>query len=276
MSWHVEDTLLERYGTGELDQARSASVEAHVIACADCRMRVARSVDAGRIERIWHEVQDTIQRPRRGFVEAFLVRCGVREYTARLVAATPSLTASWLVAVSLALGWSVVAARAGSRGVLLFLVVAPLIPLAGIALAFGPRIDPTYEVGVAAPMHGLRLLLLRAGCVLGATLALTGLASLALPQIGWMAAAWLLPALGVSLASMALATWLEPMLASGIVAFGWVSFTALSPLVRRSAPILDRILAFTPAGQVSFALLIGIAVAVLVVRGDRFDLGRQA
>lgn len=276
MKWHVDSSLLERYISADLDDVRAASIEAHVIACSECRARLATDVDPVRIARVWHEVKDSIDKPRRRVVETLLVKVGMREYSARLVAATPSLTGSWFAAVAFALAWAVVAARAGTRGVLAFLVVAPLIPLAGIALSFGPRIDPTYEVSVAAPMHGLRLLLLRAGCVLASTIALVGIASIGLPDIGWKAAAWLLPALAVSLATIALATWLDPLVAAGIVAFVWVASTSLSPLWRRGVPSLDRIAAFDPGGQALLAVLIGLAVIVLVARGRRFDFGRHA
>jgi hypothetical protein len=276
VSWHVDNSLMERYFASELDDARAASIEAHVIACPECRTRIARGVETARVDHIWREVRDSIDKPRRGALEAFLVRLGLRDHIARLIVATPSLTASWLIAVSVTLVWAVVAARAGGRGVLAFLVIAPLIPLAGIAFSFGPRIDPTYEVGVASPMHGLRLLLLRAGCVLGTAMLLIGIASIGLPDIGWKAAAWLLPALGVSLASMALATWMDPLWAAGIVGFGWVASTSLSPLWRRGVPTLDRIPAFDAGGQTAFLVLIGLAVVVLIVRGRRFDLGRQA
>jgi len=276
MSWHVDRSLLERYITADLDDVRAASIEAHVIACPECRARLATGVDLARVERVWHEVRDSIDKPQRRVIETLLLRCGMRDYSARLVAATPSLTGSWFTAVAVALAWAVVAARAGTRGVLFFLVIAPLIPLAGIALSFGPRIDPTHELSVAAPMHGLRLLLLRAGCVLGTTLILVGIASIGLPDVGWKDAAWLLPALAVSLATIALATWIDPLAAAGIVGFVWIASTSLSPLWRRGVPSLDRIAAFDPGGQALLAVMIGIAVIVLLARGRRFDLGRHA
>jgi hypothetical protein len=276
MSWHVDNRLLERYIAADLDDVRAASIEAHVIACPECRARLATGVDPARVERVWHEVRDSIDKPRRRPIEVLLERIGVRGYVARLIATTPVLTASWLIAVAVALVWSVVAARAGNRGVLVFLIVAPLIPLAGIVFAFGPRIDPTYEVGVAAPLHGFRLLVLRAGFVLGTTLILVGIASIGLPDIGWKAVAWLVPAVAVSLATIALATWIDPVWAGGIVALGWVAGTSLSPLWRRGVPTLDRITAFDPSGQIVLVVLIAFAAAVLLLRSSRFDVGRNA
>jgi len=276
VNWHVDDALVARYVAADLDDARAASIEAHVIACAECRARVAVGMGAQRVDRIWTEVRDSIESPQPRLLEASLRKCGVRDHVARLIAATPSLSGSWFIAITVSLGWAVGAAHAGTKGVLLFLIVAPLIPLAGVMFAYGPRIDPTFEVAIAAPMHGFRLLLLRATSVLSATMLLVGIASIGLPNIGWRAEAWLLPALGVSLVSMALSTWVEPFVAGGIVASGWVLLTSLSPLLRRGVPTLDRIPAFTPSGQAMFAVLIALAFAVLVIRSGRFDRGREA
>lgn len=275
MSWHVDETVLQRYADDRIDQAGAASVEAHVIACDECRGRVTRLVDPRRTDRIWNEVRHAIDAPRKRFAEAVLVRLGVREHHARMIAATPALTLSWLAGVAIALAWAVSAAQIGTRGVVLFLMVAPMIPLAGIALAFGPRVDPTYEVGIAAPMSGLRLLLLRAASVLGSAIVLTGIASIWLPAGGWKAAAWLLPAIGVSLSAMALSTWIEPVAAAGTVAFAWVSLSMVGAAMRRGLPALERLVAFEPGGQLFFAAIAVVAVGVLSLRGRRFDVGSR-
>jgi hypothetical protein len=131
--------------------------------------------------------------PRAGVAER-LMRLGVAEHTARLLAATPALRGSWLLAVATVLAFAVLAAwtTPGQDANLAFLCVAPLLPLAGIAAAYGPGIDPTYEIGLAAPLRSFRLLL-RAAAVLAAAALLAAAASLALPQLGPGAAGWLLP-----------------------------------------------------------------------------------
>ena len=184
MSWHAEPQLLEAYARGKIDPARAFSIEAHVLECGECRMRAAALVDDARLARVWAAVEARVDRPRRTPVESLLVRAGVRGHVARLLAATPSLTLSWLTAVSLCLLFAVAAAHVGPRGLVVFLALAPLLPLAGVAVAYGPGVDPTYELSVASPMRGFRLLLLRAGAVLTTTIVLVGVAALALPQVG--------------------------------------------------------------------------------------------
>ena len=68
---------------------------------------------------------------------------------------------SWLLAEAVALGFAVARGQRRDRHDadvvrFLFLVVAALLPVAGIAVAFGPGVDPAYEIGAAAPMRADR------------------------------------------------------------------------------------------------------------------------
>ena len=237
--------------------------------CADCQAAVGRLVAPARLERVWADVEDRLDAPRRGVVELTLLRLGVREHLARLLAATPSLSASWLGAVALTLGFAAVAARESERGMLLFLCVAALVPLASVAAAFGRGLDPAFEVSVAAPFSSVRLLLLRTAAVLPATLALAGLAALAVPGVGWTAAAWLAPSLGLTAASLALATWIAPVRAFAVVAAAWLAIVTLSAVETG-----DRLAAFDEGPQVALAVIAVLAGVVLALRYDHLDLER--
>ena len=108
------------------------------------------------------------------------MRDGIADTTGRLLTAPPVLRRSWLAAVVFLLLATVgVVHTAGSPP--LFLALAPLLPLAGVALSYGPALDPTYEMAVVAPLHGFRLLMIRTLAVLAAGLGLNGLATLPLP-----------------------------------------------------------------------------------------------
>ena len=76
MSTHLDHEWLARYARGELDQARSFSVEAHLPACADCRAAVARLVEPRRVARAWEAIEEAIDAPRPTLVERALVRLG--------------------------------------------------------------------------------------------------------------------------------------------------------------------------------------------------------
>ena len=268
MSWHADSALLSGYIGGEMDDMASIALEAHLLGCSRCQAALGRFADRERLRRGKDAVLDVINAPRRGPFETLLIRAGVTDATARLVAATPSLRASWFVAVTLALGFAAVAANQSHSGLLLFLAVAPLLPVIGVAAAYGPGIDPTYEIGLAAPLSSLRLLLLRGGAVLTATIVLAGIAGLALPGSEWTAA-WLLPALGLTLGSVALSTVIRPLHAARLVALIWlvaVAILAVSPH--------EELVLFRYPGQLIFALLAAVAGLVIAHRRDAFNQGR--
>jgi hypothetical protein len=253
-AWHADGELLAAYHDQQLDAAARWSVEAHLTSCAACRRQAGALVDPARLRRLREALIDAVDLPRAGVAERLLVRLGVAGHTARLLAATPALRGSWMLAVT---------------AVLAFLCVAPLLPLAGIAAAYGPGVDPTYEIGLAAPLGSFRLLLLRAAAVLGTATLLAAAASLALPQLGPGVAGWLLPSLGLTASSLALATTIAPLRAIGITAGAWILAVAVTVLPPAPSSVL-----FAVAGQVAFAALALLAAAVLLVRRGRFESDR--
>jgi hypothetical protein len=269
-TWHADATLAGSYAGNEVDDELAFSLEAHLIGCAQCRALLATRVDPARLAATWSGVVREMDAPRPRLFERALLRLRTPDYVARLLAATPSLRASWLTAVTISLGFAVGAAHAAGRaGLLLFLIVAPLLPVAGVAAAYGPRIDPTYEIGLAAPIRSFRLLLIRAAAVLGTTTALAAVASATLPHLGWAVVGWLLPSLALSLGTLALATSLHPVVAAGTVAGAWISLTVLVVTASR-----DELAAFHATGQTACAIVALVAAVVLRARRDTFDARR--
>lgn len=273
MSWHVETELLERYAAGTLPDAAAWSVEAHVVDCETCRSALVEvpgdlgGVTDARLDAAWSVVASGTRQLQRGRFERGLVRLGVAEHTARLLLATPAFVRSWLLgvvaalAVTLSLAWA-----APGRPLLPFLLVAPLLPVAGIAGAFGPRVDPAYEVAVVAPMSSFRLLLLRTMTVLAVTLGLAGLAAAALPVAGWTLAVWLLPSLAMTATVLAASTRWQPIRAAVVVASVWGAAVIGPALVGAGVPLV-----YGAGGQLAAAVLLAGAAAVLIRRRDRFE-----
>jgi hypothetical protein len=224
--WHLDPEAIRQYAQGTAPLELAASAEAHLMRCAACRGVISSQVDARRAEAIWHEVVDRVDAPRRSLPERLLARLGVGEATARLVAATPTLRGPWLLAVAAVLALAAWAAQVDERFLLVFLVVAPLGPLAGVAVAFAGGLDPTREIGLAAPYSGLRLLLIRTAAVLAVTVPIVAAAGIALPGSNWPAAAWLLPTAGLVCAALAMTARMPPLVAVGVVATTWVLVTA--------------------------------------------------
>jgi hypothetical protein len=273
MSWHIDEATLARYASGGTTAAVAASTEAHLTGCADCRARLVPDVDTGRLDAIWAEVEQRVDLVSLPWLDRTLVRFGQPEETARLLAATPSMSASWLAAIAPAVVFAVSAAESSATGLVVFLTLAPMLPVAGVAAAYGREADPAYELAVASPYSLLRLLLVRSVAVVGTTDALTAVGGLLLADSGWRAAAWLLPALALSAVTLALSARVAPVWAGAGVLTGWLGIVVITWQVTG-----NRLAAFGDAGQVVALSVTGLALTVLVANRSDFayDTRRSA
>jgi hypothetical protein len=265
--WHVDEETLARYAHGRVPLSIGASVEAHLLSCTRCRMLLTPAVELDRLERLWDDVVERVDAPRPGLVERLLRLAGVSEDTARLLAATPTLRASWLLAMAAALAFAVFAATASGaydRGTLLFLTVAPILPVAGVAAAFHRRLDPTYEIGLAAPYSQFRLLLLRSAAVTTVTCAEALVVGLLMPERGLTAAAWLLPALALTSLTLVLARRLDVVYAAAGVGAVWV-VTVVSSHMR-----VGQFAVFGAVGQLVCLAIAAVSLIVLTADRNRY------
>jgi hypothetical protein len=270
--WHIADGDLRVYANGAAAPPWLWSTEAHLSACPTCRARLADCVDPAAVTAGWERLDARLDAPRPGPAEAALVRLGVPAHTARLLACTPGLRKSWLAAVAFTLAVATVAVHlAQSTTVpILLLAVAPLLPLIGVAVSFGPHVDPSYELAVVAPLHTFRLLLLRCVAVLSTTTLLSAVASLALPGYGPVVLGWLAPSLALTLLSLALTPRLGPVKAALVVGLGWATLLAATVRVPTGESVL-----FTAPGQAGLAgAAVAAATAVWRVRSG-FDTARR-
>ena len=71
---------------------------------------------------------------------------GISVETARLVVSVPAMQGAWLLALICATGFAALATTVDDvLGLTTFLVIAPLVPLAGVAASFGGEADPAHE-----------------------------------------------------------------------------------------------------------------------------------
>ncbi|MEJ7799219.1 MAG: hypothetical protein WKF60_01790, partial [Ilumatobacter sp.] len=184
----------------------------------------------------------------------------------------------WITAVAIVLVLAAAWATFGgsTRETYLFLVSAPLLAIAAVAAVFATRDDPAGEVIVATPMAGLELLLARWASVVVPAFAVTGLFAIAVPGIGWTAMVWLLPSVCMAAVTMMLASWLPVRGVAAAVGGVWIAAAGLS--ARRAAPaqLIEGFVAFRPAGQAALAIGAAMAGVVLVMRRERFEMGRAA
>jgi hypothetical protein len=266
--WHLDEELASRYAVGRMGPALAASTEQHLVGCASCRTLLP--AEPGRLERVWDEVLERIQTPRPTVLERFLRRLGVDESSARLVAITPSLRSAWLCGVVVVLLLSILVAQQGPSGVALFVLFAPVLPVVGVAFAFGPATDPAHELAAAAPYSAVRLLAIRTLVVVATTCAPALVAGLLIPGPTWVAFAWLLPALALTALTVALATRFPPhVVAVGLVSL-WAS-VVMPAVVRRDDPLFGVDL---PLQLVSLVVVIAAATILVTRRHDLPELLR--
>jgi hypothetical protein len=263
--WHLDADLATAYAAGRTTPVLAASVEQHVMACAQCRAALAPAVEAPRLDRVWGEVLEQVQAPPSGLLERLLRRLGLSECTARLIALTPSLRGGWLTGVVVVLALALTAAHSGRHGIAVFLALAPLLPMAGGAVAFGRATDPAYDVVDAAPYDAFRLLAVRAAAVVATTLALAIPAALLLPGSWWVSVGWLLPALALAVATLALAPRVQPVVTAGALTALWLA-VALPGLLRRHDPLLAA------SSTVQLVSLLALAAGVSLLVGRQHAL----
>jgi Putative zinc-finger len=279
---HADRGLLASYAAGAVDEVAAWSVEAHLTQCAACRADLSSHVDAERLARNRSAVLVRTAVGEGGRARRLLGRCGVPDHLLRLLAATPSLRRSWLLSVAGVLAVVAGEAAAARYGVTPagrppgyldptvlapFVMVGPLLVLAGVAAAFLPMFDPACALAAAAPFSGFTLLLVRTVSALVAALILVSGAALVLPGPGWLPVALLLPSLALCVFTLALATVMDPRAAT-LAAGGLWSLPALLLAVDH----LPLAIVQADAQAACAAVIVGAAV-VLLIRRDRFELG---
>ncbi len=227
--------------------------------------RLASNLDA---------IMGEVTAPPRSRFERALLALRVPEPTARLMAATPVLRWAWFAAVGLVL---VLAAGAGSKQwqpgdqLAVFLALAPIVPVFGVALAYGPHSDRAYEVTVATPLSGLRLILLRTMTVVVAAAALSLLTVLTSPTHGWLRLAWLLPALATTSTALALGAHIGVRRAAVGVGLAWLTVVVVGAQIAS-----DATAPFGRVGQLTAAAVTVVASAMLLVGRRRLDRWSEA
>ena len=232
---HPTTLMLVRYaddGRG-LDDAALWSIEVHLDACADCREKLAANATpatAGLLDRVAISLDQAIETsppPARQRTQA----AGVNR---RWLAWT---LLPWLAVTVAVLGCGVLLNSAEPSLPSLVLLLAPVAPLPGVAVAWNRRIDPVWELIATTPAAGLAMVLRRTFAVLvvvlpallaGGVSTGTSLALTLLPCLAFTAATLVLGAfIGVRRAAIGLgAAWSTAVLLPSVAA------QSLSPVLQ--------------------------------------------
>lgn len=263
-TWHADEGLLAAYVEGRLDAVLGASLERHLDHCSDCRSAIRPLTDLPGLDLAWDGVRTAIESPRHPWLVRQGRRLGLPEPTAVLLAATVSLRTAWISSAVVVLAFAAATAVLASGGTLWpYLLIAPLIPVLGVAAAYGPSEDHFEALLVTAPYGRTRLILVRALAVVATCVPIACLLGVALPGPLWVAVAWLGPALSMIPLLLALASFVGPRIGSAVIALLWMGVVIAS--VRR-LPATWPVEVQQQAVYLGLALLAG---AVLLLRSRR-------
>ncbi|MFJ8434670.1 zf-HC2 domain-containing protein [Kitasatospora sp. NPDC094019] len=258
---HPSDRLLASYVDDGTPLAADElwAVEAHLETCPACRDRLSAAVGTGTptvaalTAAVWSELEPRL---------AVAAPAPPRRLAARLATWTTPAMAPWLGMVLLvtvvALLLDRVNPEPGPDRVSLLLVLAPVLPVGGVAAAWSRGLDPAYELTAATPRAGLPLLLRRTAAVLAVVLPALLLGGWA---TGVTAAQWLLPCLAFTSTTLALGALVGVTRAAAAVAAGWLALV-VAPTVAagRTAAVLGA------DGLPLWGPVLAVGVAVVVAR----------
>jgi Putative zinc-finger len=224
LSWHADDATIDAYLHGRLSFGPSSSVEAHLPACERCRARLtARLAPPATmaIDRAWSGLRDRVAVPPLPPVVRWMRRLGLGEDSAVLLAAARSMSTAWTLATIAVLAFAAASLPIGPAGQAAYLIIAPLVPVAGVVVSFGPAHDPFAELTRSTSYPISRLILIRSLGVAVTSVPLAVALGLAVPGTEWLAFVWLVPALAFILIVLTASTWIDPLIAGGVLALGW-------------------------------------------------------
>jgi hypothetical protein len=156
------------------------------------------------LDRVWLGIATEVWRRRPSSLERLAGRLLPSPGLARALVTTPSLLLGWVIAsvVVLAAG---VAATLGT-GTAYVPLLAPAVAAVGIAYAYGPGIDPAWELSRSMAVSDRMVLLVRALAVFALNAALGLAASAASGAAAAVTFGWLVPMTAVCALALAAAT----------------------------------------------------------------------
>jgi hypothetical protein len=155
------------------------------------------------LDKVWTGVAAQVWRRQPGPVERLAARLLRSAGLARALVATPSLLLGWVIATVVVLAAGVVATYA--TGTPYVALLAPAVAGAGIAYAYGPGIDPAWELTRSMAISDRMVLLARALAVFAVNAVIGCAASAASGAAVAVTFGWLIPMTAVCALALAAA-----------------------------------------------------------------------
>jgi hypothetical protein len=226
---HPSDSLLRRYARGDedIDADQLWAVESHLETCAPCRGRLGPDPVA---EAAWAGLEPLLDRtpqmPR-----------ARRRFNAWVSPAAGPWLAMILLVTAAAVALDQLGAAASGR-VSLVLLVAPVLPVLGVAASWSRALDPAFELIAATPRAGLPLVFRRTAAVLAVIVPGLAVASL---LTGLHLTLWLLPCLAFTTGTLALGAFIGVTRAAVTLTAAWaVAIVAPTIAFNRMSAVLNE------------------------------------
>ncbi|WP_221349622.1 zf-HC2 domain-containing protein [Streptomyces beigongshangae] len=271
---HVAARLIDDYAHGGPDIAADElwALEAHLEVCRDCRARLSAAVAArapavtALVDTVWTGLEPrlaaTAGLPRRRRRPAWL-SAWLTPTTVPWLAMVMSVT---LLALLLDLAGPGTGYGSGPGEVPLLLLLAPVLPVLGVAASWSRGLDPAYELTVSTPRAGLPLVLRRTASVLAVVVPVL-LAGGRLT--GTTAAQWLLPCLALTSATLALGAVIGVTRAAVALVTLWAAVVLAPALATSRTPLVLH-----THGLPVWGLILALATGVVIARrGAYAELG---
>jgi hypothetical protein len=178
------------------------------------------------LNRVWVGVAAQVWRRRPGWLERLAGRLLRSPGLARALVTTPSLLLGWVIATTVVLAAGM-AATLGT-GTPYVPLLAPALAGAGIAYAYGPGIDPAFELSRSMAVSDRMVLLVRALAVFALNAGLGLVASAASGTAASVTFSWLIPMTAVSALALSVATVVRSAIVGVAAGLGGWAITILS------------------------------------------------
>jgi hypothetical protein len=222
-----------------------------------------RDVD---LDRVWLGVAAEVWRRRPGPLERLAGRLLRSPGLARALVTTPSLLIGWITATAVVLVAGILATL--GTGMPYVALIAPPVAAAGIAYAYGPGIDPAWELSCSMAVSDRMVLLVRALAVFALNAGLGLAASAASGAAAAVTFGWLVPMTAVCALALAAATVARSAnvgVAAGLAGWAIMVLSAQAAAGRFTAAVTDAALVLP---YLAFAACCG-AVVVYATRIPR-------
>jgi len=176
----------------------------HVVSCVDCQARFSLEALDVDLEHVWTGITARVWAPPVGLAERLSGRLLGSPGLARALVTTPSLVLAWIIASATVLAIGVVVTR--TTGTPWVALLAPALAGIGVAYAYGPGVDPAFELSRTMAVSYRMVLLIRAVVVFAVNAAFGVIASLFTATTAGITLGWLIPMTTVSALALAAAT----------------------------------------------------------------------